>query len=142
MGQRQRQGNTCVYHGQNTCVYHGQTGTPYRCPWGKNRGREIPVFIMDKIQVFIMYTDRDPLPVCMGQRKRHGHTCLYPCDTVTDREREIPASIGQRQGQGNTSGLLTYQHSSARKYLWIMIYQHQIKEKCNYRLKKNATTNK
>ena len=106
MRQRQRQGYTCVYHGQNACVFHGQTGTPYRCVWGKDRGREIPEFIVDKIHVFIM--DKIPvfimdiIPVFIMNRQGHptgvhgaktearstcvyhGHnTCVYHGQTGT-----------------------------------------------------------
>ena len=49
------------------CVSRPQTGTPYRCVWGKDRGREIPEFIVDKIPVFIM----DKIPVFIMDRQGH-----------------------------------------------------------------------
>ena len=97
MGQSQRQGHTCVYH--------GQPGIPYRCVWGKDRGRDIPVFIMDKIPVFIMDRQGHPTGVYEAKTEAGIYLCLSwtkcLCFSWTDRDT-LPVCMGQRQRQGNT----------------------------------------
>ena len=84
------------------CVSRPQTGTPYRCVWGKDRGRVIPVFIMDKIHVFTMDRQGHPTGVHGAKTEAGKYLCLswtkYRCLSWTQTGTPYRCVWGKERG--------------------------------------------